>query len=380
MTLFAHGSGAVRDSYASPVLSPTNWSRNNRKPLFADGLDNSGSSWLPPMKRYNDNPILNLEPVQPWNNHLDTLGKPSDGLYGSTPDLRALRSRIIDSPGYASGLDVPAYLRSVDNKRYSYTPKRIETFARRSVSPRRHSDILNNHTSFNFKSPLLLRNSKVKRSNRVTLPELRIGTYVPSVNGALSTNTLSRYGRNIDQLDIQNTPQSKSRINIHATDDILNRIKRSLSECENITKRLDRQYGSRRSQPAITDYSERVFPRALADNLFTNNAPIYRNGLNLKSNIETVSDEFKKPVLQDHERPKGALSRILDNIKRIRNRTLFSDIEESSGKRNFVEVEKDIDSPKLSRRPRTLDVDAIQQRIKQQKRTLLSQRTSTRYD
>ncbi|ORM40800.1 uncharacterized protein BXIN_2323 [Babesia sp. Xinjiang] len=382
MSLFAHGTGAQLDARNSPVLSPTNWPRNGRRRFFAEGIDISGSSWKPPMRRFNDSSFLQVDPLPPWNSNLDNVAKPFDAGYGSTPELRALRSRIIDSPGHASGLDVPAYLRSVDTKKFSYTPKRFDAFAR-SVSPRRNGNIMNNDTSFNFKSPLLTKRSRIRRSSRASLPELRIGAYAPYSQGARSINPTRRYESYNDQMEFHTTPPNKSRINIHATDDILNRIKRSLSECENITRRLDRQYGSRRSQQSLTDYSERVFPRSLADNLFASKgsvAPNYRNSLHVsRSSVEQTNNDIRKRDILESERPKGTLSRILENIKRIRSRTLFTN--DATEKRNFVEVEKEVvESPKLRRKTRTLDVDAIQQRIKQQKRSLLSQRTPTRFD
>ncbi|EDO06340.1 hypothetical protein BBOV_II003850 [Babesia bovis T2Bo] len=376
MSLFGYGNTGVRDSYVSPVLSPNKWTRNGRKPIFNDSLNHSGTSWLPPMNKYNDNAKMNSEPVQPWNSFLD---KPSEGIYGSSPDISAFRSRLLDSPGRNVGLDVPAYLRSVDTKRYSYTPKRVDAFAHRSVSPRLPTDYLNNDSTFNFKSPTLSRRPLLSRSNGITVPDLRYGSYTMPSH---STSAMGRYGTT---MDLHTSPQPRSRINIHATDDILNRIKRSLSECENITRRLDRQYGSRRSEPPVTDYGERVFPRSLADNLFSSrgqSVPVYRNGLNLsRSSIDGNNDDFKMNEVQEHEKPKGALTRILENIKNIRNRALFKATEDTTGKRNFIEIDKEvIESPRPTRRPRTVDVEAIQRRIKEQKRALLSQRTTSHYD
>ncbi|GBE61531.1 family transcriptional regulator, putative [Babesia ovata] len=385
MSLFARDGSAAFGVGTSPVLSPARWSHNGPRHGLADGFDRSDGAWLRSRSRGLEKGSLRSGTTQPWSSRPDVFRRPSDSLHGTTPDIRALRSRIMDSPGHLGTIDVPPYLRSVDNRKLSHTPKRA-TFARTALSPRRSGDLLGDDGGFSFRSPLLSGKSRLKRRSRTSLSDLRIGSYAPYVPDARSVNPPYRPERHTDALETYRITPNRERINIHATDDILNRIKRSLSECESISKRLDKQYGTKRAQQPNTDYSERVFPRALADNLFTSrgsDAPNYRNRVHLGKSTFTssVDDAYRKRELSEPEKPKSALTRIIDNIKRIRNRALFSDSDDSGGKRNFVEVEKEaIESPMLSRRQRALDVDAIQRRIKQQKRNLLSQRPSARFE
>ncbi|CDR95253.1 hypothetical protein, conserved [Babesia bigemina] len=385
MSLFARDGGATLGVGTSPVLSPARWSHNGPRHGLADGFEMNDGAWLRSRTRGLEKGSLFSGTTQPWSNRPDVFRRPSDTLHGTTPDVRALRSRIMDSPGHLGTIDVPPYLRSVDNRKLSHTPKRA-TFTSTVLSPKRNVDLLGDDGGFNFRSPILSGKSRLKRRSRTSLSDLRIGSYAPYLQDAHSVNPPYRPERHSDALETYRITPKKDRINIHATDDILNRIKRSLSECETISRRLDKQYGTKRVQQTSADYSERVFPRALADNLFSSrgsDTTSYRNRVHLsKPNFTTAADDvYRKRELAEPEKPKSALTRIIDNIKRIRNRALFSDSDDSGGKRNFVEVEKEvIESPILSRRQRALDVDAIQRRIKQQKRSLMSQRPSARFE
>lgn len=387
MTLFGRGTAAGLDSRSSPVLSPTRWSLNAQRPTqytLSDGLGTNEHSYLSSRRKYGSDARYQTDTL---NNRLDSLSKPSDPFHGSTPEMRALRSRIMDSPGHSSALDVPLYLRSVDTRRITHTPKRITTLDSGAASPRRNNGYLSDDMGFKFNSPLLSGDSRFRRRSRGSVPELRIGAYTPQPHDRFGGSTSYRAGRNFESSKRYKTSPVKNRINIHATDDILNRIKRGLSECENISKRLDKQYGSTQSQLATLDYGERVFPRALADNLFSNRnntAPIYRNKLNIsRANIVPTAEEDTSAQrdVEKGEQPKNTLTRILENIKRIRDRSIFSDNYDSIGKRKFVEVEEEVEPPPITtQRTRSLDVDAIQQRIKQQRRNLLSQRNLRHFD
>ncbi|GIX64392.1 efflux RND transporter permease subunit [Babesia caballi] len=385
MALFADSGGLGLDARGSPVLSPSNWLREGRRDAARDRLGTSEYPWELSRRRIGDGLGSRAEPAQLLSSRVDTVARSADALFSMTPEGRALQSRILDSPGNAASPDLPFYLRSVESRKASNTPKRSTLFARGATSPRRSGYALDD-PGYSYKSPLLSGRSRLSRRSRATMPDLRIGTYTPRSQEALSVNAPLRSERYYDALEPQRSPPNRHRINIHATDDILNRIKRNLSECENISKRLDKQYGTGRAQRPAGDYSERVFPRALADNLFSSRAGSAatersRPLVGRVGGAPAGDGGLGKRDAPEAEKPKSTLSRIIENIKRIRNRALFSDGDDVGGKRTYVEVEKEeLGSPQLSRRPRTLDVDAIQQRIKQQKRSLLSQRTSTRFD
>lgn len=367
MTIFGHGTSDVLNSRTSPVLSPNRWALNGKGSshyLNSDVLGSNDQSLFSSRRRQYGTSRYHSDLLPPASDSLDITGKAYDGLHGSTPELRALRSRILDSPGYSSALDVPTYLRSVDTRRPTLTPKRSVNIGKETTTPGRAIDFLNDDNAFRFSSPLLSgQRGKSYLRSRSTVPDLKIGSYTPYTQDKYADNNISNIDRKYDSLSLYKTSPTRSRINIHATDDILNRIKRGLSECESITKRLDRQYGEYRPQSQQVDYSERVFPRVLAENLFSNRSnavPRYLNNGNAnKTSLLNSSEEiYHNADSGEREQSKSTLARILENIKRIRSRGLFSD-SEPLGKRRFVEVDKEeLEVPRSNvQKSLTLDVE-----------------------